>query len=137
MGKGTWTFPFEFINRSYYLQAALYQIAVRRLLSDENTKVDHPRLTENTINLLKTYTLLDMQFIVVPKETTEGARIFQCTSDDIRASITGGKLKSGKEIEGLNNLLDRFIWHTNSGKWEFPMEVYENLGVTNLNVYES
>ena len=66
---------------------------------------------------------------------TIGARIFQCTDSDLKCAIEGGYIRGGKFIEGLDNLLDRFIWHTNQGKWEYPREVYENSGITELNAY--
>ncbi len=77
-----------------------------------------------------------MQFVVVTKDTDEGARIFQCTDSDIERSIVGGTTKGGKSIDGLDNLVDRFVWHTQEKKWDFPREVYENQGVINLDVYE-
>jgi hypothetical protein len=135
-GKGTWTFTSEYISNSYFLQAAIYQTAFQMLLSDI-AYTSHPRLVGMTLELIKTYTPLNMQFVVVPKVTTEGARIFQCTDHDLERGIVGGKLKTGRFIEGMDNLLDRFIWHTQNNKWDFPMEVYVNSGITTLDVYES
>lgn len=80
------------------------------------------------------YTIAPFKFIVA-STVGEGAYIYECSANDLQASIFG---KSTKKLEfqyGWKDLLDDICWHIQNNKWDYPRMVYENNGIIRLDEF--
>lgn len=118
IGKPVTTFPSSFLEYGYYRQAAFYEVA---LMSEESPIKD---LLEDG------YRLDDFRFLVteVYYKATRAPIIFETSQADRRKGIEGGRVNN-IQYQGIDNLLDDYVWHTTNDLWEMPRSLYESNGV--------
>ena len=112
LGRKIYQFKSQFWKLRYDFQAAIYTLGLRN--------------NKEIVKLLKDgYELLNFRFIVVEAETTNPPMIYEISPEVLKAGVEGGVSKTGYEYEGLNQAIDRYLYHTNKEQWNYPME-YEN-----------
>ena len=106
-------FPGNFWKYRYDFQGAFYSKAV----------TEYPAVKEL---LEKGYKLEPFMFFVVEKECINKPMIFTMTHQALQIGTNGGMLTNGKKLEGVKQAVTRYIYHKDSGKWDYPMEYYLN-----------
>lgn len=114
--KTTWDVEDNFIKnffaRRYYIQAAVYDIAVKDWATDMG---------------LSSYEVLPMKFIVADSSNTKSPLIYECTPEVLKKAMEGFEYQS-KEYIGLNQALEELRWHKESGKWTSSATNVQNKG---------
>lgn len=125
IGKSIYDFQYSFLDYGYYRQAAFYTKALEIWISTE--RLD-----------LKDYTWLPFIFIVVESKLSSSfpAIIYETTAEDIKAGIEGG-VRYNKKYPGINELIDALDYHTSSGQWELPKDIFLNNGRILLNSFDN
>lgn len=124
--KSAHEFKSSFINYGYYIQAYFYWYAVKELLAGRAVS---PAFSSNLLQKIKDYTVKAPLFMVVPK--VEGNRALLYSLSDIDLIDLW---KGTEKFEGVENLLSRWEFHSNTREWEFPREVYLNNGKIPLQI---
>lgn len=112
LGRKIYQFKSQFWKLRYDFQAATYMLGLRN--------------NEEIIKLLEDgYELLNFRFIVVESDTTNRPMLYEVSPKVLKTGIEGGISKTGYEFEGLNQAIDRYLYHIEKEQWDYPME-YEN-----------
>lgn len=124
-GKSVYEFESAYLNYGYYRQCAFYEMA---LLSEESPIYEL---------IQKGYTVLDFIFIVVETKitSTHAAIIFKTSSHDRIVGIEGGKI-GNRRYKGINQLIEAYQYHKYNDYWNLPMDIAENKGRIDLNVFD-
>jgi hypothetical protein len=113
--KTTWdvedNFMKNFFNRRYYIQAAVYDIAVKNWIQDMGLS----------------YQVVPMKFIVTDSTNYQAPLIYECTQEVLEKSLEGFEYL-GKEYIGLNQALEEIKWHKESGQWTSSATNQQNKG---------
>ena len=113
--KTTWNveekFLQNFFDKRYYIQAAVYDIAVKSWMDD----------------LGLNYTVVPMKFIVTDSNNYQGPLIYECTNEVLEKSLEGFTYQD-KEYIGLNQALEEIEWHKQTGKWTASPTNVKNKG---------
>lgn len=119
-------FKNSFLRFGYHIQAAFYHTALTKCLDKDKRLIKY-----------KDYKVLPPQFIVTEKKGNQSnpARIFECSEKDIKCGMEGGTVR-GKKYEGVLDLIEKYKWHLDSQLWDFPKEMYDNGGVTEINIFD-
>lgn len=120
-GQSVYQFKFNFWKFRYDFQAATYRIGL------EQDK-DIQRLVESG------YTLLPFLYIVIETESNNRPIAYKITNSVNSMGKIGGMLSSGRKLEGLDQAIERYKWHTENDEWQFPMEYYLKGGSLDLEV---
>ena len=111
-------FHSSFLKYRYYLQEAVYMIAIEKLI---DTRED-----------LKDYKILPFKFLYISRY--ERIPITYVTSPEWhKNALDGFKTPSGYTYRGLNELITEVKWHLYNKVFDLPRKVYENNGIINLN----
>lgn len=120
-GKSINDFEYDFWKYRYDFQATVYTHGLF-----ENIKIQE---------LIKEgYKLNNFLYIVVEKSLFNNPIIFKVTDEVRKIGREGGTLSNGKKLEGFIQAIDRYKFHTEINKWDYPMEYYKNEGFLNLQV---
>lgn len=127
-------FEWPYINYSYYLQVAFYNIALH-MLKEGKATTD----ADIDLDILKECTITEPKFIVVTKsEIKSSVRIYEVSKNDLEKSVIGGITRNtGRPLPGVDELVDAYKWHKERGYWELPRRFVENDGVCMLNVFDT
>lgn len=98
IGSSIWEFPNNYIFFGYFRQAALYEYALQTEESPVKQLLDEG------------YKLLDFLFIVVESKTSSinPAMVFETSAYERGCGFKGG-IVGGKQLRGIDNLLDDYI----------------------------
>ncbi len=116
-GSSIYSFPYNFWKLRYDFQAAVYSHALQEAV------YKNPKFKDYTIN--------DFKFFVVEKEGNNKPMIFSTNKEILSIGIKGGILENGKVLEGFEQAIERYKYHTVVDNWDYPME-YLNEGQINL-----
>lgn len=105
-------FEHSFIDYRYYIQAALYQEAVR--LSHAEVLVKGYKVHFSTL------------FIVINEN--EAPMIWECPQVMISTAWVGGITRYGRKIKGIHQLIEQYKWHMENQIFDYPMSTYLNNG---------
>ena len=111
-GGSVYGFNFDFWKFRYDFQSAVYFYGISK----------DPEVQEL---LLKGYKLLNFKYIVVEKEMYNPPMIFNVPNEVMKIGFEGGTLSSGKKYEGFTDAIARYFFHKSMGKWDYPMEYYQ------------
>ena len=120
-GKSINDFKFEFFAHRYDFQAAVYTFGLSV----------HPKIKEL---LDQGYVLEDFLYIVVETNLVNNPMIFRVPEEVLEVGLMGGFLRSGKELEGFNQALDRLQFALDTNSWKYPKEYYSNNGKIDITV---
>lgn len=70
------------------------------------------------------YTILPFRFVVVSTQFVTAPLIYELDPAVHEIGLNGGTLESGWKMEGLNQAIDRYLWHLTEDQWDFPKEYY-------------
>lgn len=101
----------EFWKYRYDFQAATYFYGIQ-LDSEIKEYLD------------KGYTLLDFRYIVVEIESNNSPLVHRVSDKVMDIGLHGGTRTNGWKLEGLHNALNRYKFHKESDKWDYPKEYY-------------
>jgi hypothetical protein len=105
-------FEHSFISYRYYIQAALYQEAIRQ--THQDVLVRGYKVSNETL------------FIVI--NDFEAPMIWVAPAQMISTAWVGGITRYGKKIKGIHQLIEEFKWHTENNLFDYPASVYQNEG---------
>jgi hypothetical protein len=109
--KSIYGFNSEFWKHRYDFQAATYY---RGLMFHPAVKA----LIENG------YKLNSFKYVVVEKQLVHQPMVFNVGPDVLFIGLCGGERPAYK-IEGFYDAMNRYQWHKENDKWDYPMEYYE------------
>lgn len=136
--KSTGTNPLWFQSQilkfRYDLQAGLYQHMLETIVTEAEEGGAPQEYTGLTFDP-SGYKVDNFGFIVIGSQDTSRPLRYKCTDADIFAGLNGGTTKRGREYKGVWKLTEELLWHRKNGKWEYPMEVYQNGGQLLVDVY--
>lgn len=112
-GTSVNSFNFDFWKFRYDFQAAFYWMGLSK---DPEIK----KLVEQG------YQLKHFMYIVVEKESINPPMIFRVPNAVTEIGWAGGKLSSGKKLEGIIQAISRYDFHYKNNKWDYPIEYYTN-----------
>lgn len=110
----------SYIKYRYYRQASYYSNLLRSWMVEQG---------------IGNYRLADFKFIVA-STNGGGAYLYKVSRSDIMRSMTGGITALGLKYKGWKQLLDEIGWHIETGKWDYPYEVYRNNGILTLSAFK-
>ncbi len=115
--KTTWNvedqgFIKNFFNQRYYIQAAVYDIAVKAWATDIG---------------LSNYEVVPMKFIVTDSNNYMAPLIYECTEEVLMKALEGFEYQN-KDYIGLNQALEELNWHKETGKWTGSVTNMQNKG---------
>ena len=96
--------------------------------------VVYPKLTKDWVKRetnfgdLKDFTFLPYTLLVQSTTYPGNPVAIELTDNTMDIGLNGG-IKGDKVYEGFNQAIERFLFHSQTDQWEFPMEVYKNNGV--------
>lgn len=151
--KSVLSFRDNYLNLGYYMQAGLYTEAIRMFFKPDNWKwvVDNIYVNTKHFTDLNTdennqiklsdyigWKVLPMEFVVVELGNKHGnsPRIFSTEENDITVAWHGGETKEGKQVKGIYQLLDDYLWHHIHNMWEIPREQFSAQGKEKLSVFK-
>lgn len=141
-GRSVLGFRNAYVYFGYYLQAAFYDLAVRKSLY-KNSEGKLVAAWFGVLDQLQdydltTYEIRPMQFVVSEKKTSMSnpARIFQCSESDILAGVLGGEY-NGEYYPGFVELIEAYLYHKNTNYWDMPKKLLDNEGVVNLDIFKN
>jgi hypothetical protein len=111
-------FQSSFIKWRYYLQAAIYNIALQELVKT------NPELKE--------YKILPFKFLYISRYERLPV-IYIMTPHWHQSALEGFKTSFGKSYRGLHELIEEVKWHLDNKIFDLPRKVYENNGMIDLN----
>lgn len=106
-------FPSNFWKYRYDFQGTFYDKGIRQL----------PYVQEL---LAKGYTIEPFKFLVIDKEAQSAPLVYSMSHDVSKIGAMGGTLSNGKKLEGIVQAVERYKFHSDSNKWDYPMEYYMN-----------
>ena len=105
-------FAGNFWSYRYDFQGAFYDKGIRV----------HPEVK----GLLETgYKLKPFVFLVVEKESINQPMVYEMSEDVL---IKGAVGNPDRNLEGVLKAIERYKWHTENNKWDYPMEYYLSNG---------
>lgn len=124
--KSVYDFNLSFMQFGYYRQCAFYTLA---LLSEESPIQEY---------LQEGYKLNNFIFIVVENKLTSStpAVIYKVSDATMLAGLIGGEVR-GKKYKGIDELIDNYIYHTETGKWDLPVDLIKSEGVIELDIFDN
>jgi len=114
-GNTVYGFPYTVWKYRYDFQAAVYHFALEQAISGTN---------------LNNYHINHFKWFVVEKESVNHPLIYKANSKVLEIGFKGGTLSNGKVLEGFYSAIERYKFHKNNDKWNYPMEYY---GTTSSN----
>lgn len=130
VGRKVNNFENSFLFYKYYLQAALYQEAVKELIAG---RASSPVSIDPYISNCK---LLNPDYVAVHKNAKfSTVRVFEITSDTLSAGVFGGISNRGEYFPGISDLMDAYKWHCETNQWRLPQRVHENNGKEPLDCF--
>lgn len=112
--KTTGEYPNAFLKSvwkyRYYLQGTLYWDIISQLYPD--------------------YQVEDFLFFVCSKELPEKPYIYSINAKNREIGRNGGLSKTGNKIRGYRELAEDLKWHEESGLWDYPKAIYDNNGIS-------
>ena len=123
-GKSVHDFEGNFISYGYYRQAAMYYTAVMSEESPFKTLIDDGYVVEG------------FKFIVAETkvDSFNPALIFNVSLDTLEKGLKGFSTQSGRRYKGINELIENYKVHTQTGQWDLPIDVWLNNGEVELNI---
>jgi hypothetical protein len=112
-GTSVYSFQYDFWKFRYDFQAAVYYYGI-------SVDPEMKKLVEAG------YKILHFRYIVVEKEMFNPPMIFKVTNKVTNIGFKGGTLSSGKTLEGFMQAVERYLFHAEEDKWDYPMEYYKN-----------
>lgn len=119
-GEGVESFPKSFYKYGYYIQAALYTIAVTLLTVEEGP--------------YKGFKVAPFEFIVF--DSYKNVKRYKVSEQDIIKSIEGGETSFGHYFEGIDKILEDIDWHKEKKMWDFKRSYYEENEYETLNLFK-
>ena len=132
-GRRIISFPSTVKRFGYHYQGAFYWEACRQLFACEGNACSHSLITSKLCQY-KDYTLLPTTFIVTSTEKDEKALCFAMTLDEIQTCLTGNPANVDANFHSIEEMLEIYKWHCETGKWDYPKKVYEK-GALPLNIF--
>lgn len=114
-----------YIKNGYYLQAAMYNIAI-----EEWVKKNYPEWLKDGF---RNYTLLPMIYIFCDTANNNAPVILKLTYDDLLYAFNGFTYKY-EYYEGLYELTDDINWHLATGIWNESRINHKNKGIVHTNI---
>lgn len=112
MSGHIYQFENNFWSYRYDFQGAFYTKGIE----------SYPRIKEL---LAEGYKLMPFKFIVADKECMYKPMIFTMSHSALQVGINGG-IVNGKQLEGIKQAIERYTFHKENNKWDYPMEYYIN-----------
>ena len=120
-GQSVNMFPYNFWKFRYDFQAAVYDTGLRQ---DEEIQ-----------QLIRDgYKILPFIYIVVESNNVNAPMIFNVSGSVIQMGFNGGVLHTGKKLEGFLQAIERYKFHSENDKWDYPMEYYQNNGSIDIKI---
>ena len=140
-GRSISKFPSQVLQFSYYIQASMYETALKNLIS--SLKLDkkggayttHTELKKCLLKCLD-YTVLNFRFVVASTVGNQPATVFIMTEEDLEKSREGGMIYDHYR-KGVDELLDDYKWHISTRKWEYSKDYYLKKGIVPLNLFKT
>lgn len=113
-------FPFNYIKKRYYIQAAWYSVGVTSFMMN---------------NDLQDYKLEPYQFISV--DTSKNNRrplIYKLDEQNLNDAWEGFSINSSK-FKGVKELVDSIVWANENKIWNISKKAYEQNGIIDLENY--
>ena len=101
-------FDGSFEKFKYYLQAAFYTEALKYAFPE--------------------YEIKPFRFVVIHSELLDPPIVWLVGKKALEVGKYGGKLKSGREVRGFDELVREYKWHKAHNLWDVSREVYESGG---------
>jgi len=73
------------------------------------------------------YSVEPFTFLVVEKECINQPMVYEMSEKALVIGAYGGDI-NGKHYAGILEAIERYKWHTENDKWDYPMEYYLNNG---------
>lgn len=127
MARSLHSFPSSYLIFGYYLQAAMYDAALR---SKEYAEIFKEKWGLD----IEEFEIAPMQFVVAEKKGSNPSRFFSCTRNDIRCGYEGGISKMGKQYKGIVELIETYQWHLDNNYWALPKDLVAT-GSVDLDVF--
>lgn len=100
-------------NWRYDLQGAFYTYLLKIWKSEQK---------------YKDYYVTPFTFIVIYTSGVKAPELYEMSGDQLDLGKLGGLNSSGKYVRGFSQILADYVWHKQTGKWNYTKEVYENNG---------
>lgn len=113
-------FGYNYLKYRYYLQAALYDIA----LSDWANN-----------NGMGDYEIKPMKFIVADSNSKYDPLLYVCTQDNLLQGRMGFTI-DGREYVGIEKLVEDLQWHREHDLWSVSKDNFERGGICAIKIYE-
>jgi hypothetical protein len=110
--SGTDSWEWIFWKMGYFFQASFYQ---------KGLILNPPQFVKELLS--KGYTLCPFSFVVESFKYSGNPIEYICHEDIIELGEHGGK-KGNKEYKGFAEAIKKYKWHTKTGIWHYPMDVY-------------
>lgn len=110
-------FGYQYYKMKYWIQAALYNEAVKQWAIDHN---------------IENYKILPMNFIVADSSLKNEPLIWKVSENSLESAWEGQK--TPVKIKGVRELITEIKWHSDNGIWTYPKEAAEN-GFMTINPY--
>jgi len=114
-GKPLTGFQYDFWSYRYDFQGAFYTEGLKKNAYIKGL-------------IVKGYTLLKFRYIVVEKAMTSPPMIYTLSKEACEIGKYGGTLTNGRVLEGVMDSLRRYMFHTTTDDWNYPMEYYKQNG---------
>lgn len=76
------------------------------------------------------YILLHFKYIVVEMDSNSRPLVFLVPDAVINIGFNGGKRSNGWKLEGLTQAIEKYKFHKESDKWDYPQEYYNKKCLT-------
>lgn len=113
------TFDYNIIKNRYYLQWAMYYLAVKDWATTE----------------YKDFEIVPLRFIVVSSDRTESPLIYTTSMRDLHHGLKGFT-RQGRVHKGLEQLIAEINWHTTNSIWNISYIDYKNKGLRRVMLFE-
>lgn len=108
----------NFYKYKYYLQAAMYTIAVYYI--------------RETVPYFKDFEVAPFEFIYISRENPELPLIYKMPNKFIEMAAEGWITRTGKEYKGILEIVDDYKWYLENEEFILPRHIAENNGVIEI-----
>ena len=106
---------------SYWLQMAMYGLAVLYKFKEEIQDIEEYKV--------------EFKWIVESTKYPGSPTIFNMSESDAKKGVEGGKI-NGKYTKGFIQLINDYIWHTETNQWTHKKEIIENNFECNTSIFD-
>lgn len=116
-------FNYSYWKNKYYLQAAMYNEALKYWIDNERTD-------------LKNYTIKPLIFIVGDSTLQSKPLLWVTNDQNLQEGQLGFTLSSGRKAKGLYELIEDIKWHLDQNMWDMSKEAFKNDGKMSILPFE-